>query len=317
MKKFIFYTSLLFLSGTGLSQQKLQEINPVLHDQSYVAAFGTLPDASTNEMLRIQTHLSYVEQLLRNAPPAGLTNTQQANRSSILDILHQYMLAGKFPVNRDYPGERRPCFIDADGNICAVGYLVEQTKGREIAEEINAEHQYDFIADMNEPVIEAWAKEYGLTLEECAMIQPAYGPPPSYETSYADIKTGYGISSGVIGGVNIAITLANLSNRYKHNRTLSYMGLIAGTGQVILGAANIKKTATEPLFNGGEVTTSYKNQNNLSYANIALGTTTIVTSTINLVMNKKSADKRNVFNLYSYPNENNSVTMGLSFTRRI
>jgi len=308
---------MLCFPATIFAQQKLQQINIILHDQSYLATFGAIPDETTSEGLRIQTHLFYVEQLLRNAPTSKLNATQKANRSVILDMLQDYILAGKFPTNKDYPGERRPCFIDADGNICAVGYLLEQTKGRELAEAINVKHQYDFLLDMNEPMIEAWAKEYGLTLEECAMIQPAYGNPPSYETSYADIKTGYSVSSAVFGGANFAINLANLSNRFKHNSSISYLGLIAGTGQVILGAANIKKTYVEPMINGGEVTTSYKKQNNLSNINIALGVTTIVSSTLNLVINKKNSDKRNAFNLYSYPNYNNSVTMGLSFTHRM
>lgn len=317
MKRFSFFVCLLYVSAASFAQSKMREINAILHDESYIATFGAAPDETTHEQLRIQTHLYYVENLLRNATPAGLTAIQQANRMDILDMLHEYGEAGKFPVNKDYPGERRPCFIDDAGNICAVGYLVEQTKGRELAEAINAKHQYDFLLDMNEPAIAAWAREYGLTLEECAMIQPAYGPPPSYETSYADIKTGYGVSSGIIGGANFAINLANFSNRFKNNSALSYIGLVAGAGQLVLGAANIKKTSVEPMINGGDVTTSYKKQNNLSYANIALGSATIVTSALNLMMNNRKKDSRNAFNLYSYPGYNNSVTMGLSFTRRM
>jgi hypothetical protein len=55
---------MICFSSAGFSQEKFQEINPVLHDQSYVTAFGTLPDATTNERVRIQTHLFYAEQLL-------------------------------------------------------------------------------------------------------------------------------------------------------------------------------------------------------------------------------------------------------------
>jgi hypothetical protein len=230
--------------------------------------------------------------------------------------LHEYLTAGNFPTNRDYPDERRPCFIDADGTICAVGYLIEQTKGRQLAEANNAKHQYDFLLDMHEPMIEGWATEFGLTLEECAMVQPTYGYLPANQTN-ADIKTGYGISSGLVGGTNIAINMANFSGRWRGNSTLSYIGLATGAGQVIIGIANIKKSITEPRINGSSNVTSFKAQNNLSYANIALGTTTLVTSTLNLLMNKKKKDTRNAFNLYSYPNYNNSLTMGLSFTRNI
>lgn len=317
MKIFIFYTCLLLSSFTSIAQQKLQEVNALLHDESYIASFGVIPDGATNEHERIQTHLSYTEQLLRAAETTNLIHNQQANRTFILDILHQYWTAGVFPTNRDYPDERRPCFIDADGNICAVGYLIEQTKGRQLAEDINAKHQYDFLLDMNEAAIEAWADEYGLTLEECAMIQPTYGAPPPDQTSYAEIQTGYGISSGLLGGTNIAINTANLSKRLKHNTALSYIGLVTGTTQVIMGIANVKRTSSLPVINGYETYTSYKAQNNLSYVNIAMGTTTIVTSALNLVLQKKIKDKRNAFNLYSYPNYSSSVSMGLSFTRKI
>jgi hypothetical protein len=317
MKMLTCYSCLLFFYVTA-SSQNFKEINPVLHDNSYIAAFGRMPDETTDEQLRIRTHLSYTEQILRETSITNLAPVQRANRNAVLDMLHEYWLAGIFPVNRDHPGERRPCFIDADGKICAVGYLVQQTKGRAVAEMINQKHQYDFLLDMNEPAIEAWAQEYGLTLEECAMIQPAYGPPPAPQTINVEIKTGYGVSSGLLGGGNIAITIANLASHGKYHPVLSYAGIIAGTGQIMLGAANIKKSKTTYWLNGSQTTTSYKQQNNLSYANIALGTTTIVSSALNLIMNiNKKTNTRNAFNLYSYPNYSNSVTMGLSFTRQL
>jgi hypothetical protein len=114
------------------------------------------------------------------------------------------------------------------------------------------------------------------------MIQPSYAPPPADQTNYADIKTGYGISSGIIGGTNLAINMANLSSRFRHNRTLPYLGMVMGTGQVILGIVNIKRATSFSQFYGTEVYTSYKSQNNLSYANIALGTSTLLTSLLNL-----------------------------------
>lgn len=317
MKYLPFFIALLMISFAGITQQKFQHVNAFLHDESYVVAFDALPGAATDEQLRIRTHLAYVEKLLRSAHVTNLTSKQRANRLIILDHLHEYWQAGIFPSNHDYPDERRPCFIDAAGNICAVGYLIEQTKGRTLAEHINASHQYDFIMDMSEPTIEAWANEFGLTMNECAMIQPAYGPPSPAQTSNADIKKGYGISSGLIGGTNIAISTANLSGRFKNNAALSYIGLVTGTGQIIMGIANIKSTSIYPQINGGETWTSYKAQNNLSYINIAAGATTLVTSTLNLVIQKKNKDKRNTFNLYSYPDYNNTLSMGLYFTRKI
>jgi hypothetical protein len=318
MKRYVLYACLMVCTTTALSQQRgFQEINPVLHDESFIAKFAVLPSASTDETARIQTHLSYVEQLLRSAS-RELTATQRHNRLRVLDLLHTYSEAAKFPLNRAYPGERRPCFIDDDGTICAVGYLVEQTIGRDAAEQINAKHQYDFLLDMNEPALIAWANEYGFTLEECAMIQPTYGPPPPAETINKEIKTSYGVSSGVVGGMNLAMNMANFSGRWKSNTGMQFVGLITGAGQVIMGATNIKKSTTSSnYFNGAVTVTSYKSQNTLSYVNIALGTTTMISSALNLLLNKKNVESRNAINLYSYPNESNSVTMGLSLTRKI
>jgi hypothetical protein len=316
MKKYLLYACLLMSASAVWSQQRgLQEVNPVIHDESYIARFGSQPAEASDETERVRTHLSYVEQLLRTTS-RQLTATQQANRTKVLDHLRDYWQAGKFPVNRAYAGERRPCFIDDNGTICAVGYLVEQTLGREAAEQINAAHQYDFLLDMNEPALASWAEENGFTLEECAMIQPAYGWQPD-ETINKEIKTGYGVSSGVLGGVNLAMNVANLSGRWRNNRDMQFIGLITGAGQVIMGATNIKKTSTTYSIGGGNIVTSYKAQNNLSYANIALGTTTMVSSVFNLLMHKKNNDNKNAFSLYSYPNEASSVTMGLSLTRRI
>ncbi len=52
----------------------------------------------------------------------------QARRAHLLNLLHEYRSAGRFPKNYEREG-RKPRFIDRDGTICAVGYLIEQTAG--------------------------------------------------------------------------------------------------------------------------------------------------------------------------------------------
>jgi hypothetical protein len=153
-------------------------VNAVLGDESFVKTFGIAPTPTTNETLRLQTHLAYVERLLRERDCSSLPPALRQRRRELLDKLHEYWLAGRFPVNEAYPNERRPCFIDRFGSICAVGYLIEQSMehgaGRELAERINAHHQYEYIAAMTMPALAAWVAASGLTTEECAMIQPAY-----------------------------------------------------------------------------------------------------------------------------------------------
>jgi len=52
-------------------------------------------------------------------------------------------LPGITPVN-DYVPDRNPCSsIDRGGQICAVGYLIERSVGRGVAEGIAATHRLD------------------------------------------------------------------------------------------------------------------------------------------------------------------------------
>jgi hypothetical protein len=299
----------------GHAQTISQPINPIVQDQGFIQLTGVEPDAYTPELARIQSHLCYVEGLLRQQDVSHLNPAQQYKRSVALDLLHTYWTAGVFPVNYDYPGERKPCFIDRDGNICAVGYLVQETAGREVAEQINTQHQYDYIMDMHEPVVNAWAGENGFTLEECAMIQPSYGGDLTPVYREAPLKKEYGITSGVLGGANLALSFMNMSGRYKGSKEVAIIGLMAGAANIIIGADKIRKDKEELTINGPKIITSYKPQNNLSYINIAMGTTTILTSAFNLLVNRK--ERKSSIGLYSYPGVNNNLNMGLSFSKRI
>ena len=157
------------------SPRDVQTINPVIGDVSFVEKFGHKPDAATCEDLRIQTHLAYAENLLRQKDVSDLSPEMQQKRTHMLDLLHDYWTRGKFPRNYDYKDTRKPCFIDKDGTICAVGYLVEQTSGREAAEAINGKFKYAFVKEMNDALVDNWIASSGLTKEECATIQPDYG----------------------------------------------------------------------------------------------------------------------------------------------
>jgi hypothetical protein len=157
------------------SFHKSQWVNLILGDISYESAFGHKPDATTDNNLRIRTHLEYVENLLRNKNVSDLSTNLQTKRNHLLDLLHDYWTNGVFPKNYDYVDQRKSCFIDKDGTICAVGYLLEQTTSRQVADEINSKHKYDELLAMNNLTVDNWVLTSGLTKEECAMIQPTYG----------------------------------------------------------------------------------------------------------------------------------------------
>jgi Ca-activated chloride channel family protein len=152
----------------------IESVNNVIGDVSFTVKFGELPTAQTDDKLRVQTHLQYVETILRQADISNLTATQQQNRAKILDALHEYWTNGRFPKN-DYFTSRKSVFIDKQNTHCAVGYLIKETEGEAVTQLINAKYQFASIYDIKMAEVAKWAVTYGLTIDECAMIQPTYG----------------------------------------------------------------------------------------------------------------------------------------------
>lgn len=316
MKKLSLYAA-LFIAITQLSCEtktanQSQSVNPIIGDISFVQKFGYEPDATTNENLRIQTHFAYVEKLLRQKDLSHLTPELQQQRTHLLQLLHQYSAAGIFPRNYDYKDCRKPCFIDKDNRICAVGYLIEQTAGRPIAEQINGKHQYDELLAMNDQTVNNWIEKSGLTKEECAMIQPAYGPPPTY--SYNHISPAYGISSSVLSGMNLSANTINVIQIAKgsNNKAIGIIGLITGTGQTVLGITNFPKTTDN--FYGN---TTNESQKTLSMINIGLGTSTMIVSAWNLITDKKPRDKKVTWNINSFQTPNNNTGVAFSIRSKL
>ncbi|WMJ74861.1 hypothetical protein RCC89_17085 [Cytophagaceae bacterium ABcell3] len=284
-----------------------EAVNSVLGNISFNQKFNRNPDKSDDEDLRLSTHLEYVEALLRNKSSEKLPENLKENRKKMLDLLHEYHTSGVFPRNYDFSDKRMPCFIDKDGRICAVGYLIEKTAGREVAEYINSKFKYDKIYDMDDPLIDEWIASSGLTKEECAMIQPNYSGQPNINRNY--ISTEYGISSAVLGGVNLSMGMLNAQQITfgKGNKTVPYIGLITGTGSIIYGALNYQMYET---IEGQTTTNELKKA--LSTVNIGVGTATALLSVWNLVVNKPG--KRYSFNLYSFPDQYSQSGVGLGFS---
>ncbi|MEZ0369437.1 MAG: hypothetical protein ACAI44_10160 [Candidatus Sericytochromatia bacterium] len=155
-------------------------VNAVIGDISFYNRFHQLPSAGTDENLRIQTHLDYVEKLLRSRTPSSVSPELYPKRQQMLNLLHAYRQEGVFPTQQAYPG-RRPHFIDEQGRLCAAGYLIAKTAGQGMAERINQQASYAYLPDMNIPELNKWVKSSGLTLEELAMIQPTYGETTPWE----------------------------------------------------------------------------------------------------------------------------------------
>ncbi|MEZ5050827.1 MAG: hypothetical protein R2767_00525 [Chitinophagales bacterium] len=308
----LLFPALLLLSACTQqsASDDLHTINPVIGDQSYLAMYGEEPDTGVSEHDRIAIHLAYVEQLLRQKDVSGLSAEERIQRSEMLDLLHEYREGRQYPSNYDHPEGRRPCFIDRDGNICAVGYLVEQSAGRELAEQINAKYQYDYIRDMDLPELADWVAGSGLSLEEVAMIQPTYGyyPPVSY------IEPSYGISSALLGGVNMSLSALNSMQMIKGQSSLALgiLGVAGGTGQVIHGFLNMPEEIV--YFNAPPDTN--EGQKVLSLVNIGIGTTTTILSAYQLLSNCHKKDRSTTWNVFSYPTGTEQAGVGIAMVKR-
>jgi hypothetical protein len=317
---FLTALTICFCFFTPKASDNKQTVNAILGDISFLQKFGYVPDLATDENLRIKTHLEYVEKQLRSKDVSGLSPELQQRRSQLLDFLHAYWEAGAFPRNYDYRNTRKPCFIDKDGRICAVGYLIEKTVGRKIAEDINSRHKYEEILAMNDKVVDEWIAASGLSREECAMIQPAYGgggglfPTPS-TASNNNITKGEGISSSVFSGANVSINTINLLQTIKgtNNKTVGVLGLITGAGQTFLGVAMFPESNTD--YYGTNATNESKKT--LSMVNIGLGTTTMLLSAWNLISNKKPRYPKVTWNLNSFETPNNTLGMAVTFRKRL
>lgn len=309
----IFLTLFVLTILAGCSNRTTEvdhSVNAVIGDISYTKTFGHEPTRGADENARLQTHLKYVEELLRSKDLSSLTVERKKNRGKMLDLLNEYWTAGIFPKNYDFPDQRIPCFIDKNGNICAVGYLIEQTAGRQLAEEINTKFKYEYFLEMNDQAIDAWVLTSGFTKEELAMIQPTYGNAPTDDY----ISPEYGISSSLIGGLNLSLNTINGIQIAKgaNNKIVPILGLITGAGQITLGALNYPKE--EMTMAGLQVN---KSQRNLSLLNIGLGTSTMILSSWNLIKNKKPEAKSLIWNIYSFPAQDNSMGLGFSLTKQI
>jgi len=294
------------------SANNKQAVNSILGDISFIQKFGHQPSSTTNEDLRIKTHLEYVEDILRQKDIRALTPELQKKRKNLLDLLHHYWTEGVFPRNYDYKEDRKPCFIDKENRVCAVGYLIEKTAGRQIAEIINSKHKYDRILAMNDNLVDNWIETSGLSKEECAMIQPMYGAVSNYSYNY--ISPEYGISSSVLGGINLSLNTLNGVQLSKgaNNKTVAILGLITGAGQTILGAATFPKT-TDGFYGN----TTNESRKALSMVNIGLGTTTMILSTLNLTANKKPKDKKMTCSLTSFETPDNNIGMAFTLRRKL
>ncbi|MBO6794170.1 MAG: hypothetical protein JJ895_09675 [Balneolaceae bacterium] len=234
------FVSILF-SLQNVDYRDGSTVNAVVGDESFYQIFDRMPNQFDSENLRISTHLKYVHQLLSTADLSHLSNEQTKKRIEVLTYLEEYINNGDFPTNEYTTEYRRPNFIDSNGAICAVGYLVERTEGRDVAESLNDSFQFDYIMDMNSNVLENWLNTYGLSKIEAAMIQPNYGGfpiliPSTKKVTSKEIGWDYGLISAGFATSQLLITNAIYSSNTELSLNQKYWYSIAST---TLGLASI------------------------------------------------------------------------------
>jgi len=213
------------------------------------ASYSPRADFAAAEQARIRAHLDSVERELRAKDVSTLTPTQRAARLRNLAILHVYWIRGVFPQNTDFPGQRVPYFIDRYGTR-------EQSGGGDLVTRVAATHNNARIPELRtDPELGAWLWRNGITLEEAARIQPAYGccpvgafciailqPCPSTTSTSASV--GYKVATGVSVGVDVLAVALNSVHTGLPRTVSGGLGLATGMMGVVIGAANLDQSGT-------------------------------------------------------------------------
>lgn len=161
------------------------------------------------ETEQLQAHLSYVTDWLTQHRPAGLSEAQLQKRAVQLQHLRRYAQSAHFPRQAAYAG-RRPRLIDDRGHLCAVGYLISRSGHPELIQRLNQQYEYAYLQEIADPALATWVANSGFTLEELAMVQPAYdgdsgffdtAPPPSPPHPFA------GLFMPLAGGMSAVLSL--------------------------------------------------------------------------------------------------------------
>lgn len=133
--------------------------------------------ARAAETNRVRAHLLAAEQRLRARGNGQLTRAQTRRRTANIAVLGEYRARGQYPHNTEFPGRRVPYFMDSEGRLCALSYLMARSGERDLVNQVAATDNNSYVAELAGNVeVMQWLAREGLTLEEAALIQPMHGP---------------------------------------------------------------------------------------------------------------------------------------------
>jgi hypothetical protein len=217
---------------------------------SFVAGAGALqgtihlpemPTGRTVEVARLQAHFDSVDAELRSRSVASLSSEQQVKRAQMISWLRDYRKAAEFPVN-DRFAEPTPVFRDAQGALCAMGYLIERSGRGDIVDKVEATRNYAYIPDLaDDPALVAWLDSAGLSVAEAARIQPAYESWPIPTEPYPvrrGVDGDFALAAVGLGSLSLASTAVNL---VKPGYVSGLAGIFAGAASIGAAAHNFSK----------------------------------------------------------------------------
>jgi hypothetical protein len=111
---------------------------------------------------------------------AAWRNELLANRRTQVMRLAAYRDRGRFPLNEGQALYPVPIFVDRHDTACAVGHLMRLTGCESDVECIQNSNNLVYVRDTSTGPVAEWVLVSGLTLEEAALVQPAY-PNYAYE----------------------------------------------------------------------------------------------------------------------------------------
>ncbi|MGE3800195.1 MAG: hypothetical protein AB7H80_04180 [Candidatus Kapaibacterium sp.] len=174
MKQTLFVLFLpLVLIGLALTPRlkSQQDIDYVLASPAYNRVHPVTDAGWSSYRRQVADRLEYLEELLLSRDVRSWPKELQVERAENIERLHNYRKAERFPINYDHPEEQLPCFLDREGNLCAVAYLISESAGMDLVREINSKYQYATVSEMKLNEIDQWIAASGLTREEIITIQ--------------------------------------------------------------------------------------------------------------------------------------------------
>ena len=227
----------------------------LLHAIAAAIALSTPPHApSAAEVTRVQEHLDGALRLIAARDHSVLSEAQRTRRDALVQTLRAYRDAGRFPINRHFPGQQLPYFRDSEtGVLCAVGFLLASTERHELIEEIVATDNHVRVRGLaGHAEFRRWLEEHGLLLEEAARIQPAYGNPGPTPATPGPRVAPSTLEASAVVATSFAVA-GMLVPALKQPSVLPFAGLAVGVTAVVLGlrGADHEATRTMAMVNVG------------------------------------------------------------------